>query len=144
MRAVVKRLELERIRVCQRCGRGGAELRGQDGASLVVPLDAVWTRELTRTTDDDEVHSLTELVLEQLEAAGRQPGEVVLDLADGRLRALLSFDRDGDPDVVTCTAEEGVALVVRGGLRLYATDEVLAHGCHRIGKQHGGGPDTVH
>lgn len=140
----MKRLELERIRVCQRCGRGIAELRGDDGALVTVSLDPVRTRDLARAGDDDEIRTLTDLTLEQLEASGRQPGEVVLDLADGKLRALLSFDRDGDPDVVTCTAEEGVALVARGGLRLYATDEALAHGASRVGKHHRGGSDTVH
>jgi hypothetical protein len=143
MRVVVKRLELERIRVCQKCGRGGAELRSDDGTILKVPLDAVRTRELTHTRDGDEVRSLTELTLEHLEANGRQPGEVVLDLADGKLRALLCFDRDGESDVVACTADEGVALVVRGGLRLYATDEAMAHGTGRVDKPHGG-PETVH
>lgn len=145
MATVVKRLELERVRVCQRCGRGHAELRSDDGATLVVSLDATRTRQLARPADDEDVRSLTDLMLEQLEAAGRQPGEVVLDVADGRLRALLSFDRDGEPDVVACTAEEGVALVARGGLRLYATDDALAHGESRSAKHdRDGGSGTVH
>src|SRR5262245_3338254 len=144
MRSLVKRVELERIRVCQRCGRGTAELRSEDGTTLTVSMDAVRTRELSRTDDEDDIRSLTELFLEQLEACGRQPAEVVLDVTDGRLRGLLSFDRDGESDVVTCTAEEGIALVVRGGLRLYATDEALARGAEAADKHHGGGSDTVH
>ena len=145
MPALVKRLELERIKVCQRCGRGSAELRGDGGAKLVVTLDATRTRQLARANDDDELRSLTELVLEQLEAGGRQPGEVVLDVANGRLRALLSFDRDGDPEVVACTAEEGVALVARGGLRIYATDEAMAHGSDRpVAHDREDGSGTVH
>jgi len=48
-------------------------------------------------------------------------------VAEGRLRALLSFVRPEGADVVGCTAEEGVALAIRGELRLYATDEALAH-----------------
>src|SRR4051794_10836295 len=81
----VQRVSIERIRICPRCGRGRAELRGEDGATLVVPLDATRSRQLAATTDDD-LRSLTDLMLEQLEAGGRQPGEVVLEVADGRLR----------------------------------------------------------
>ena len=119
----MKRLELVRIRVCNRCGRGGAELRGEDGERLVVPLDPVRAR--------------------QLAAAGVEAREVVLDVADGRLRALLSFVRAGETDVVGCTTDEGVALALRGGLRLYATDEALAHAAADRPKA-AGGPDTVH
>jgi hypothetical protein len=145
MAAFVKRLAIERIRVCPRCARGRAELRTDDGAGLVVPLDATRTRQLAGTAAADDLRTLTDLMLEQLEAGGRQPGEVVLEVADGRLRALLSFDRDGEPDVVACTAEEGVALVVRGALRFYATDEAMAHGGSPAAKHdHDGGSGTVH
>ena len=68
---------------------------------------------------------------------------VVLDVADGRLRALLSFVHADETDVVGCTADEGVALALRGGLRLYATDEALAHAAADRPKA-AGGPGTVH
>src|SRR5438094_5633712 len=122
----VKRLELVRIRVCSRCGRGGAELRGEDAERLVVPLDAVRARQLAGGGREEDVRSFTDLVLEQLAAAGVEAREVVLDVAEGRLRALFSFVRTGETDVVGCTAEEGVALALRGGLRLYAAAEALA------------------
>ena len=144
----VKRLELARIRVCSRCGKGGAELRGEDGERLVVPLDAVRARQLARADGDEDVRSLTELVLEQLGAGGVEAREVVLDVAEGRLRALLSFVRPEGADVVGCTAEEGVALAIRGELRLYATDEALAHAAAEPAKPApsggAGGPGTVH
>ena len=139
----VKRLELVRIRVCNRCGRGGAELRGEDGERLVVPLDPVRTRQLADAGREEDVRSFTDLVLEQLAAAGVEAREVVLDVADGRLRALLSFVHADETDVVGCTADEGVALALRGGLRLYATDEALAHAAADRPKA-AGGPDTVH
>jgi hypothetical protein len=139
----VKRLELARIRVCNRCGRGGAELRTEDGESLVVPLDPVRARQLAAATDTGDVRSLTELILEQLGTGGVVASEVVLDVAEGRLRALLSFVHDRESDVVGCTAEEGLALAVRGRLKLYATDEALAHASARTPKQ-AGGRDTVH
>ena len=139
----MKRLELARIRVCGRCGRGGAELRGEDGERLVVPLDAVRARQLARAHGDEDVSSLTDLVLQQLGAGGVEAREVVLDVAEGRLRALLSFVRADETDVVGCTADEGVALALRGGLRLYATDEALAHAVADPPKA-AGGPDTLH
>ncbi len=144
----VKRLELVRIRRCGRCGRGGAELRGADGENLVVPLDAIRARQLTEEGRADDVRSLTELVVEQLAAGGVVANEVVLDVTDGRLGALLSFVRGGEPDVVACTAEEGVALAIRSALPLYATDEALAHASARATKPQRpggtGGPQTVH
>jgi hypothetical protein len=139
----VKRLELARIRVCGRCGRGGAELRGENDERLVVPLDAVRARQLADAGRSEDVRSLTDLVLAELAAAGVEAREVVLDVADGRLRAFLSFVRADEPDVVGCTAEEGVALALRGGLRLYATDEALAHAVADRPKP-AGGPETVH
>jgi len=139
----VKRLELVRIRVCSRCGRGGVELRGEDAERLVVPLDAVRARQLAGGGREEDVRSFTDLVLEQLAAAGVEAREVVLDVAEGRLRALFSFVRTGETDVVGCTAEEGVALALRGGLRLYATAEALAHAAVDRPKA-ARGPDTVH
>jgi hypothetical protein len=137
----VKRLELVRVRVCKRCGRGGAELRSSDGDKLVVPLDPVWARELQDAAADG-VRSLTELVLS---GSGISPGEVVLDVDADRLRALFAFTRDGDSDVVSCPAGEGIALAVRGSLNLYATDEALAHAAARQRKsERKGGSETIH
>ena len=143
MRAPVKRLELARIRVCNRCGRGGAELRGEAGERLVVPLDATRARQLADAGREENLRSFTDLVLAELAVTGIEAREVVLDVDGGRLHALLSFVRADQDDVVGCTAEEGVALALRGGLRLYATDEALAHAAADRPKP-AGGPDTVH
>jgi hypothetical protein len=141
----VKRLELARIRVCDRCRRGVAELRGPDGETLGVPLDAIRARQLAGGDGAEDCHSLTEVVLAELVARGLELHEVVLDLSDGRVRALLSVARGNDPDVIECTAEEGVALAVRGKLKIYATDEALAHRNARAAKPGPeSGPDTVH
>jgi hypothetical protein len=143
----VKRLELARIRVCGRCGRGAAELGTPDGDRVVVPLDAVRARQLSGGDRSEELRSLTDFVLEQL--GPRHIGEIVLDVDDGRMRALVSLVGEGDPEtqpeILACTAEEGVALSIRGSLRLYATDEALAHAAARGSRapRHGG-PDTVH
>jgi hypothetical protein len=137
----VKRLELTRIRVCGRCGRGAADLHTADGDRLVVPLDPVRARELSVAEASDDLRSLTDFVLERL--GSRRIGEVVLDVARGRLHALLSLAGGEDSEVLACTAEEGVALAIRGSLRLYATEDALAHGAASKPARHGG-PDTVH
>lgn len=138
------RLELERIRVCDRCGRGKADLRGEKDERLTVPLDAARARELTRKPAEDELRTLTEVVLERFTADGLVLREVVLDVADGRLRGLLTVARGEESDVIACTAEEGVALSVRGGLKLYASDEALSQASARPSARDRRGPETVH
>jgi hypothetical protein len=148
MRGPVTRLELAGIRVCQRCGRGTAELRGTDGASLLIGLDPVRARELAHGGAGDGLRSVADVVLEQLAASARRPSEVVVDVADGHLRALLSLVGTGEPEIITCTPQEGLALALRGALSLYATDEALAHAARAPQRQdrHGGagGPNLLH
>jgi hypothetical protein len=120
----VKRIELKGVRVCSRCGRGRAELESTDGERLEVPLDAPRARELSG--ERDEVRSLATFVLDQVATSGAEPGEVVLDVGPSGLRALLSLLRNGEAEVIGCTAQEGVELAVRGDLSLYATDQALA------------------
>jgi hypothetical protein len=140
----VKRLELTRIRTCKRCGRGSAEFASADGDRLVVPLDPVRTRQLTGGAVAGDVRSLTDVVLERLTAANVGPSEIVLDIADGKLCGLVSLGTDGD--VVACTADEAVALAVRGDIRLYASDEALAPARPRAPERAGGagGTGTIH
>jgi hypothetical protein len=122
----VKRLQLARVRICQRCGRGRAELEGADGTSLTVPLDAVRAHELERHGQADDVPWLSAVLVALLEAGGGTMREVVLDTDTSGLRALLSIARGEDTEVVACTAQEGVGLAARSGVPLYATTEALA------------------
>jgi hypothetical protein len=140
----VRRLELTAIKVCGKCGRGRAELRSDHGDVLSVVLDPVRARELAGTVPDDELKTLPEVVLGRLEATGLVPREVVFDLVDGRLRGLLSVGGGETPDVIACTAEEAVALAVRGRLKLYASAEALAHAAALRGRPDRHGPETVH
>ena len=87
-------------------------------------LDAPRARELAGQQDD--VRSLASFVLAQAAETRTTFGEVILDDGPAGLRALLSITRDGESDVVACTAQEGVELAVRAGLAVYATDEALA------------------
>jgi hypothetical protein len=146
----VKRLELHRLRTCKRCGRGGAELRGADGETLVIPLDPVQSRQVAAMGGqaEDDVRPLADVVVAQLRESGLTPSEIVIDVADGRLRALVSLIGGAEPDVVACAPGEGVVLAIRGSLPLYATDDALAHRRAR-GARHdreggAGGADTLH
>lgn len=126
----MRRLALVRIRVCTRCGRGGAELKTEDGAKIVVRLEPARAVELRGGPRNDEMCWLTDVVLAQLEASGLVVREVVLDVVDGTLRAFLTLGKVDDeavePEVVACTPEEAVAVAIRGEHRLFATDEALA------------------
>jgi hypothetical protein len=94
----------------------------------MVPLDPVHARQLGSAAADADVPALADVLAAQLRRPDLRASEVVLDVAHGRLRALVSLERDGAADVVACPAGEGVVLAVRGELRLYATDEALEHG----------------
>jgi hypothetical protein len=145
MRADVKRLELARIRVCNRCRRGVAELRGADGESLNVPLDAIRTRQLSGDGRKEDLPSVADLLVAEVAGERLTLGEVVFDVSDDRLRALLSLARGDEHEVVECTAEEGVALAVRGRLKIYVTDDALAHRNAPLAKpEPESGPDTIH
>src|SRR6185295_1977970 len=122
----VKRLELVRVRVCQRCGRGRAELEGADGAALAIPVDPVRAHELERHGESDDVPWLSALLLELVRGAGGNVREVVLDADTRGLRALVSITRGDDTDVFACTPQEGVGLAARGRLPIYATADALA------------------
>ena len=138
--SVVRRVELSAVRICERCGRGRAELTAGDGTLLAVPLDPVCARELAAGGDTD-VQSLDALVLAGLEAAGIALREIVLDVQAGVLRALVTYARGSEVDVAGCSPQEGIRLAVRRGLRLYATDEALAHAAARPGTR---GSETLH
>src|SRR5262249_62365798 len=107
-----------------KCGGGRGVREGGGGERLEVPLVAARTHAVSGRPD--EVRSLSTLVLEQLAAAGGQPREVVLDVGPAGLRALLSFIRGEESDLVACTAQEGIGLPGRRALGLYATPEALA------------------
>lgn len=117
-------LELKRIRACPRCGRGVAELETPGRGIVRVILDAVRVRELSG--GDDDPPPVSRVLLAALERAGTPATEVVLDLVPEGLRGLVTLGGGPDGEVFACTAQEALSLAVRGGLRVYATDEALA------------------
>lgn len=123
----MKRLELGAVRICRRCGRGRATLVTDDGDTVSIPLDPARARVLGRSDSSGDVSWLGGLVLEGLVRDGLSLQEIVLDLDDGVLRALVSCRRGEEPELFACTPQEGVELANRSGVSLYATDEALAH-----------------
>ena len=123
----MKRLELGAVRICGRCSRGRATLVTDDGDTISIPLDPARARVLGRNESSSDVSWLSELVLEGIARDGLSLQEIVLDLEDGVLRALVSCRRGEEPEMFACTPQEGVELANRSGVSLYATDEALAH-----------------
>ena len=123
----MKRLELGAVRICRRCGRGRATLTTDDGDTISIPLDPARARVLGRSDGTGDVPWLAGLMLQGLARDGLDPQEIVLDLQDGVLRALVSCRRGEEPEMFACTPQEGVELANRSGVSLYATDEALAH-----------------
>jgi hypothetical protein len=127
----VQRIRLAGIRICHRCGRGKAEFIDDAGViAMRVAIDPLRSRELSRDEGEEDLLSLSDLVLTQLAERGVDTREVVFDVEGDCLRALLSFTHDGEPDVIECTPQEGISLGVRGALKFYATTEALAQAEH--------------
>jgi hypothetical protein len=130
----VKRLELKRVRVCGRCGRGRAELESPTGDRLVVSLDATRARTLERlagagagdASTNPPARTVADFLLAEVARSGGRATDVVFDKGLEGLRALLAVQRGDDTEVLACTAEEGLELAVCGRLPLYADDDVLA------------------
>jgi len=138
----VKRLELARVHVCQRCGRGRAELVATDGATIAVPLDALRAQELAADGTSDEGPWLSSVVVGLLRERGSALREVVLDTAEHGLRALVTLTRTDETEIITCTPQEGIGLAVRGNVGLYATAEALS--ASTDAPDDTGGHETLH
>jgi len=136
----VKRLELQEVRICKKCGRGRALLLSDDDESLSIPLDPVRARRLAGERDD--VRCLGDFVLDHLREGGMPPTDVVLDRVPAGMRALVSIRRGEDVDVLSCTAQEGLELALRGDLQLYATADVFTTTTDRVPERDPG--ETLH
>ena len=136
----VKRLELARVRICQRCSRGRAELVTDDGATLAIPLDAARTHELAQHDDAADVPWLSAVVLGLVAREGGRVRDVVLDTAPNGLRALVTIARGAESQIIACTPQEGIGLALRATAPLLATSEALALAV----PADAGGRETIH
>lgn len=136
----VKRLELQEVRICKKCGRGRALLLSDDDDSLSIPLDPVRARRLAGERDD--VRCLGDFLIDHLREGGIPPTDVVLDRVPAGLRALVSLRRGEEIDVLSCTAQEGLEIALRGDLHLYATADVFETQADRVSERDPG--ETLH
>ena len=114
-----------RVRRCHGCGRGRAELGSDDGIVITVPLDPPRADELVGRDGAEDPPRLTAVVLDLLAKDGWTVRDIVLDMTDHGLQALITRTRADELEVIAATAQEGVGLAVRGSLPMYATDEAL-------------------
>lgn len=115
-------------------------LLSDDDDSLSIPLDPVRARRLTGERDD--VRCLGDFLLDHLREGGIPPTDVVLDRAPAGLLALVSIRRGDEIDVLSCTAQEGVEIALRGDLQLYATADVFTSTPARVPERDPG--ETLH
>jgi hypothetical protein len=123
----MQRLELIRVRRCNDCGRGRAELATDDGTIITVALDASRVDDLARWPDKpaEGPADLTGVVVDLLGKDGWTVRDVVFDTATRGLRALVTRMRSEEVEVIEATAQEGLALALRGQVPMYATDEAI-------------------
>jgi len=115
-------------------------LLSDDDESLSIPLDPVRAQRLAGERDD--VRCLGDFLLDHLREGGMPPTDVVLDRVPAGLRALVSIRRGDETDVLSCTAQEGVEIALRGDLQLYATADVFATSSDRVPERDPG--ETLH
>jgi hypothetical protein len=127
----VQRLELTRVRACERCGRGRADLTAGTGDVLTIALDPAAVAELQGSQAETDVAWLSSFVVERSRAHGESLREVVLDEGPNGLRGLLTVSRGDATDVLACSPDQALTLAMRATLPLYATAEALDAGARR-------------
>jgi len=121
----MKKLALVGLKPCPHCRRAVAYLMTEDGEhSLGIALDAIRTRELSRKDRLGQEKFLTDLVLQLLASLSKAPREIVLDFhEEGFLYARV----DLTTEIITCSAQEGVAFAAATGTPLNATERIFEH-----------------
>ena len=118
----MKRLTLVGLRACEHCHRAIAHLMSEDGEhTLGIALDAIKAREMSRKGQEK---FLTDLLLQSLASSPNIPREIVLDFhEEGFLYARV----DLTTEIITCSAQEGVAFAAATGTPLNATERIFEH-----------------
>jgi hypothetical protein len=122
----MKRLTLVGLRACERCHRAIAYLMSEDGEhTLGIALDAIKAREMSRKGQETgQEKFLTDLLLQSLASSPNIPREIVLDFhEEGFLYARV----DLTTEIITCSAQEGVAFAAATGTPLNATERIFEH-----------------
>lgn len=120
----MKKLELVGLKACPHCKRAIAYLMTEDGEHrLGIALDAIKTREISRKCQEPgQEKFLSDLLLQLLASSSYVPREIVLDFhEEGFLFARVNITTE----IISCSAQEGVAFVAAAGIPLFATERIL-------------------
>lgn len=118
------RLVLVGLKTCERCHRAIAYLMSEDGEhTLGIALDAIKAREISGNCRGvGQEKFLTDLLLQSLASSPNIPREIVLDFhEEGFLYARV----DLTTEIITCSAQEGIAFAAAAGIPLNATDRIF-------------------
>jgi hypothetical protein len=96
----------------------------EDGEhSLGIALDAIKAREISRRPEErGQEKFLTDLVMQLLASSSYVPREIVLDSDE---EGFLFARVDITTEIISCSAQEGVAFAAAAGIPLYATERIL-------------------
>lgn len=121
----MKKLELVGLKACPHCKRAIAYLMTEDGEhTLGIALDASRAREFATHQEPGREKFLTDLLIELLASSSYIPRQVVLDWNE---EVFLFAKVDLTTQIFSCSAQEGVALVVAAGIPLVATERIFKH-----------------
>lgn len=122
----MKKLELVGLKACPHCKRAVAYLMTEDGEhTLGIALDAIKAREISRRCQEPgQEKFLSDLLLQLLASSSYVPREIVLDWDE---EGFLFARVDITTEIISCSAQEGVALAAAAGIPLYATERIFEH-----------------
>ena len=120
----MKKLALVGLKPCPHCRRAVAYVMTEDGKhTLGIALDAIKTREISRRSEEPgQEKFLTDLVMQLLASSSYVPREIVLDWDE---EGFLFARVDITVEIISCSAQEGVAFATAAGIPLYATERIL-------------------
>lgn len=122
----MKKLELVGLKACPHCKRAIAYVMTEDGEhTLGIALDAIKTREISRKCQEPgQEKFLSDLLLQLLASSSYVPREIVLDFHE---EGFLFARVDITTEIISCSAQEGVALAAAAGIPLSATERIFDH-----------------
>jgi hypothetical protein len=122
----MKKLVLVGLKPCPHCRRAVAYVTTEDGEhTLGIALDAIKAREISgKCRGVGQEKFLIDLLLQSLASSPNVPREIVLDFhEEGFLYARV----DLTTEIITCSAQEGIAFAAATGTPLNATERIFEH-----------------